>query len=78
MIKAGIRDLKVALKKMQDEQNRLQEEEQLTNARLDRAEKLLKLLQDEGVRWAATTADLTTKMELLVGDVFLAAAQVAC
>ncbi len=59
---------------MKDEQERLQEEEQLTEKRLDRAEKLLQLLQDEGVRWAATAGDLSMKMELLVGDVFLAAA----
>lgn len=62
---------------MKQEQDRLQEEERVTGQRLQRAEKLLKLLQDEGVRWAATASDISSRIELLVGDVFLSAAQVA-
>ena len=77
IITRGIKELEVALKAMKTEQERLQEEERVTGQRLQRAEKLLKLLQDEGVRWAATAGEISGRIELLVGDVFLSAAQVA-
>ena len=39
-----------------------------------RAEKLVVLLADEGVRWKETVATLEVEIENLVGDVFLSCA----
>ena len=39
-----------------------------------RAEKLVVLLKDEGVRWKESVATLTVEIENLVGDVFLSCA----
>ena len=42
-----------------------------TEARLGRAELLIDLLADEGVRWDETLQHLTTQEEYILGDVFL-------
>lgn len=39
-----------------------------------RAEKLVVLLKDEGVRWKSTVEQLTVEIENLIGDVFLSCA----
>jgi len=39
-----------------------------------RAEKLVVLLKDEGIRWDQTVKDLSAQIEKLVGDVFLSCA----
>ena len=42
--------------------------------RMGRAEKLVILLADEGVRWKETVASLSLEVEQLVGNVFLSCA----
>jgi len=44
------------------------------SARMIRAEKLVVLLADEGVRWQGTVTDLIVDISNLVGNVFLSAA----
>ena len=41
---------------------------------MGRAEKLVVLLKDEGIRWKNSVAELTIQIENLVGDVFLSCA----
>jgi dynein heavy chain len=42
--------------------------------RMGRAEKLVVLLADEGVRWESTVETITEEIEKLVGDVFISCA----
>jgi dynein heavy chain len=49
----------------------------LTKKRLERASKLTSALADEGVRWQQTADDIARRTQLLVGDVFVAAACIA-
>ena len=44
------------------------------NKRMGRAEKLVVLLADEGVRWKQTVENITVEIEQLVGNVFLSCA----
>lgn len=41
--------------------------------RMGRAEKLLVLLKDEGIRWKETVIKMDLEIEKLVGNVFIAA-----
>lgn len=68
-----------AFEELQDKFNRsnaekqqLQEQMDLTVARLDRAEKLTSALGDERVRWIKQSEELQELMTMVVGDVFLA------
>lgn len=45
-----------------------------SSGRMSRAEKLVVLLADEGVRWKETVASLDIQIQNLVGDVFLSCA----
>ena len=44
------------------------------NKRMGRAEKLVVLLADEGVRWKQTVENISVEIEQLVGNVFLSCA----
>lgn len=44
------------------------------NGRMGRAEKLVVLLADEGIRWKETVSSLSEEIERLVGNVFLSSA----
>lgn len=66
--------LQVQLESTQEELASLQFQADLSQKRLTRASKLTSALGDESVRWKATAEDLGDRMQLLVGDVFLAAA----
>jgi len=46
-------------------------------ARMKRAEKLVVLLKDEGVRWAETVKVISDDIEKLVGNVFLSSAVIS-
>ncbi len=59
---------------MQDEKERLEAEQDKCNKRMGRAEKLVILLADEGVRWKDTVSNITLEIEQLVGNVFLSCA----
>ena len=57
-----------------DEKAELEANMAQSSGRMSRAEKLVVLLADEGVRWKETVATLEVEIENLVGDVFLSCA----
>ena len=59
---------------MQDEKESLEFEMDRSTKRMFRAEKLVVLLADEGVRWNTTVQVITGDIERLVGNVFLSCA----
>jgi len=59
---------------MQDEKEQLEFEMDRSQKRMARAEKLVVLLADEGVRWKQTVQVIAGEIELLVGDVFISCA----
>lgn len=56
---------------METEKQRLAEEMERCEKRMGRAEKLLVLLADEGVRWKETVELMDAEMVKLVGNVFI-------
>ncbi|KAG1666392.1 hypothetical protein FOA52_006501 [Chlamydomonas sp. UWO 241] len=73
-IEAKVEYLQAQLQATQDELASLQFQADLSQKRLARAGKLTSALADESVRWQATAEQLGARMDVLVGDVFLAAA----
>lgn len=59
---------------MQDEKEALEFEMDRSTKRMERAEKLVVLLADEGVRWGETVEVISGEIERLVGNVFLSCA----
>lgn len=59
---------------MQDEKEALEYKMTTSEARMGRAEKLVVLLADEGVRWKETVEVISGDIERLVGNVFLSCA----
>jgi len=59
---------------MQDEKETLEFEMDRSSKRMGRAEKLVVLLADEGVRWAETVKTIQGDIERLVGNVFISCA----
>ena len=59
---------------MQDEKERLESDMDRCEKRMGRAEKLVVLLADEGVRWKETVSTIQVEIENLVGNVFLSCA----
>jgi dynein heavy chain len=59
---------------MQDEKETLEFEMDRSTKRMFRAEKLVVLLADEGVRWKQTVEVISGEIERLVGNVFLSCA----
>ena len=59
---------------MQNEKERLEAEMEKSSKRMGRAEKLVVLLVDEGVRWKETVENISLEIEQLVGNVFLSCA----
>lgn len=59
---------------MQNEKERLEAEMDKSSKRMGRAEKLVVLLADEGVRWKETVENISLEIEQLVGNVFLSCA----
>ena len=88
---ARLREKQNELQAVEDKVNRLRQEcddtqekvAQLesdiktTQLRLERAEQLIELLADEGVRWEATLEELTKSSEKILGNVFLSAASIS-
>jgi dynein heavy chain len=73
-VQTKVAKLQATLKEAQEESQRLEDEAQLTVARLDRAGTLTGALGDEAERWTTETGELAAQIELLVGDVFLSSA----
>jgi len=59
---------------MQDDKELLENNMSRDQARMVRANKLVVLLKDEGVRWKETIVTITGEIERLVGNVFLSCA----
>lgn len=59
---------------MVQEKQDLEEEMDRSAKRMARAEKLVVLLKDEGIRWAETVEVMKVQIDELVGNVFLSAA----
>jgi dynein heavy chain len=72
-----VADLQQQLENAQAESERLAKESQLTQARLQRAEKLTLGLADEYTRWKGSVGKLDDQLRDLVGDCFLSAAVVS-
>lgn len=66
--------LEADCKQMQDEKENLEQTMETSRLRMGRAEKLVVLLKDEGVRWAATVEVIKEQIKKLVGNVFLSCA----
>ena len=59
---------------MQDEKEELEQQMETSTLRMGRAEKLVVLLADEGVRWKETVEVIQFQIIQLVGNVFLSCA----
>ena len=59
---------------MQDEKKELEDNMSTSNLRMGRAEKLVVLLKDEGIRWKETVEVIGEQIVKLVGNVFLSCA----
>lgn len=59
---------------MLDEKEALEFEMDRSSKRMGRAEKLVVLLKDEGIRWAETVETISGDIERLVGNVFISCA----
>lgn len=66
--------LEADCKMMQDEKEELEQTMETSRSRMVRAEKLVVLLKDEGVRWANTVHTIKDQIKKLVGDVFISCA----
>lgn len=66
--------LEATCQKMQDEKEALEQDMETSRLRMGRAEKLVVLLADEGVRWKETVEIIVGDIEKLVGNVFLSCA----
>ena len=71
VIKANVARLKKECEDMIALRDSYDDEMELTKARLERAEKLTKLLGDEGKRWLESVGILNIEIVNLVGDCFL-------
>ncbi|KAL3130871.1 hypothetical protein ABBQ38_000200 [Trebouxia sp. C0009 RCD-2024] len=69
-----VQSLKEQLAGTQTELASLQQQYSLSQKRLVRASKLISALGDEAGRWGVSADTLATRLQLLIGDVFLAAA----
>lgn len=59
---------------MQDEKEELEFNMDRSSKRMGRAEKLVVLLADEGVRWKETVETISDQIEKLVGNIFISCA----
>lgn len=71
---AKLDELKKAMNKCKAEREKLDREIDLTQVRLERAEKLTTGLADEHRRWGENIEMLDSKIKKLIGDVFISAA----
>ena len=73
--KAVVDKLQADNKQAIDKKNYLENQKELTIAKLQRAEKLVVLLKDEGENWKQKLAELKDNSVYITGDVFLSCAQ---
>jgi len=70
-VKQKVADLMATIKKMQENKADLEFNMNRSENRMRRAEKLVVLLADEGIRWKESVGSLSLAIDQLVGDVFL-------
>lgn len=73
-VKAKVAELESSMQKMLDEKEQLEFEMDRSTKRMTRANKLVGLLADEGVRWKNTVENIQDQIDKLVGDVFISCA----
>ena len=73
-VKAEVAKLEAECQQMQDEKEALEFEMDRSSKRMVRAEKLVVLLKDEGIRWKETVESIQGDIVRLVGNVFLSCA----
>lgn len=76
-VEAKIEELKSTLAEKEKEMKVLQDNQDLTAARLNRASRLTSALSDEEVRWKESVEELTNELWAIPGDVLVASACVA-
>lgn len=76
-IEAKIEELKATVSEKEKEMKVLQDNQDLTAARLNRASRLTSALSDEEVRWKESVEELTNELWAIPGDVLVASACVA-
>ena len=76
-VEEKVRKLEEECKATEHRMTKLKEDIQVTEQRLQRAEQLLDLLADEGVRWEENLQKLNSDIEFILGNVFLSAASVS-
>lgn len=76
-VEAKIEELKATLNEKEKEMKILQDNQDLTAARLNRASRLTSALTDEEVRWKESVEELTKELWAVPGDVLVASACVA-
>jgi dynein heavy chain len=73
-IKDVVAKLEADCQQMQDEKEELEFNMDRSSKRMGRANKLVVLLADEGVRWKETVETIQEEIDRLVGNVFLSCA----
>lgn len=73
-VKDKVAKLEAECRQMQDEKEALENKLETDKLRMGRAEKLVVLLADEGVRWKQTVATISDQITKLVGNVFVSCA----
>ena len=74
VVKDKVAGLEAQVHKLQTDKKELEDRMQRDSARMGRAEKLVVLLADEGIRWQETVKVLELDIADLVGNVFLSCA----
>jgi dynein heavy chain len=76
-VKDKVAKLEAECKMMQDEKDGLEAHMDQCEKRMSRAERLVVLLEDEGIRWKETVEILNDDIEKLIGNVFLSCASIS-
>lgn len=74
VVKDKVAKLVAECDKMQKEKEDLERQMETSRLRMGRAEKLVVLLADEGVRWKDTVEVIADQIKKLVGNVFVSCA----
>ena len=76
-VKDKVAELQANADQLTNDKEELENNMRISSGRMTRAEKLVVLLADEGVRWKETVAILEVEINNLVGDVFLSCASIS-
>ena len=76
-VKDKVAELQANADQLTNDKEELENNMRISSGRMTRAEKLVVLLADEGVRWKETVGILEVEINNLVGDVFLSCASIS-